>query len=221
MASGSRPFPSDAFLLERCQPVYETHAGWTEDLIGRPQAVRPARSRPAVTWIGLANWLGCPCPFVSVGPDRSQTIMCAMTAPGVTRKRSWPTRPPSRRNSPCLPRHIAIIMDGNGRWAHERGLERVEGHLRGAETVRRIVEECCRLGIGQLTLYCLSSENWKRPQRELDFLMTLLKQYLVDERPEIWGRTSAFASSAGARNWRRTLLRRSTKPSASVRATPG
>jgi undecaprenyl diphosphate synthase len=84
-----------------------------------------------------------------------------------------------------LPRHIAVIMDGNGRWARERGLERIEGHIRGAETVRRIVEECCRLGIGQLTLYSFSSENWKRPQREVDFLMSLLKQYLVAERPEI------------------------------------
>jgi undecaprenyl diphosphate synthase len=84
-----------------------------------------------------------------------------------------------------LPRHVAMIMDGNGRWAQERGLERIEGHLRGAETVRRVVEECCRLKIGQLTLYSFSSENWKRPQREVEFLMGLLKEYLVAERPEI------------------------------------
>ena len=91
-----------------------------------------------------------------------------------------------------LPRHIAIIMDGNGRWAKERGLERLEGHVRGAETVRRIVEECCRLGIGQLTLYSFSSENWKRPQQEVDFLMSLLKQYLVEERPEIMRQNIRF-----------------------------
>jgi undecaprenyl diphosphate synthase len=91
-----------------------------------------------------------------------------------------------------LPRHIAMIMDGNGRWARERGLERIEGHVRGADTVRRVVEECCRLGIGQLTLYSFSSENWKRPQREVDFLMALLKQYLVDERPEIMGQNIRF-----------------------------
>ena len=91
-----------------------------------------------------------------------------------------------------LPRHVAMIMDGNGRWARERGLERVEGHVRGAETVRRVVEECCRLGIGQLTLYSFSSENWKRPQREVDFLMSLLKQYLVDERPEIMKQNIRF-----------------------------
>src|SRR5262245_16211196 len=91
-----------------------------------------------------------------------------------------------------LPRHIAMIMDGNGRWARERGLERIEGHVRGAETVRRVVEDCCRLKIGQLTLYSFSSENWKRPQREVDFLMGLLKQYLVAERPEIMKQNIRF-----------------------------
>jgi undecaprenyl diphosphate synthase len=85
-----------------------------------------------------------------------------------------------------------MIMDGNGRWAKERGLERIEGHVRGADVVRKIVEECCRLGIGQLTLYSFSSENWKRPQREVDFLMSLLKQYLVDERPEIMRQNIRF-----------------------------
>jgi undecaprenyl diphosphate synthase len=91
-----------------------------------------------------------------------------------------------------LPRHIAMIMDGNGRWARERGLERIEGHVRGAETVRRVVEECCRLKIGQLTLYSFSSENWKRPQKEVDFLMGRLKQYLVAERPEIMKQNIQF-----------------------------
>lgn len=81
-----------------------------------------------------------------------------------------------------LPRHVAIIMDGNGRWAVERGLPRVEGHRRGADTVRRTVTECCRLGLGQLTLYCFSAENWKRPPAEVAFLMALLKEFLIDER---------------------------------------
>ncbi len=85
-------------------------------------------------------------------------------------------------NPDRLPRSVAIVMDGNGRWALERGKERIEGHLRGVEVVRTIVTECCELGIDQLTLYCFSSENWKRPQRELEFLMALLKQYLIDER---------------------------------------
>ena len=80
------------------------------------------------------------------------------------------------------PRHIAIIMDGNGRWAQSQGLPRIEGHRRGVASVRRTVEECARLGIEQVTLYCLSSENWKRPQLELDFLMHLLEQYMIEER---------------------------------------
>ena len=80
------------------------------------------------------------------------------------------------------PRHIAVIMDGNGRWAQRRGLPRIEGHRHGVAAVRRTTEEAARLAIGQLTLYCLSSENWKRPQAELDFLMHLLEQYLIEER---------------------------------------
>jgi undecaprenyl diphosphate synthase len=92
-----------------------------------------------------------------------------------------------------LPRHVAVIMDGNGRWARQRGMPRVEGHLRGADTVRATVEECCRLGVEQLTLYCLSVENWKRPQNELDFLMTLLHRYLLDERAEIMGQNIRFS----------------------------
>ena len=83
------------------------------------------------------------------------------------------------------PRHIAVIMDGNGRWAQSQGLPRVEGHRRGVASVRQTVEECARLRIEHLTLYCLSSENWKRPQRELDFLMHLLEQYMIEERSTI------------------------------------
>ncbi len=81
-----------------------------------------------------------------------------------------------------LPRHIAIIMDGNGRWAQQQGLPRIEGHRRGVATVRRITEHCARRGIEQLTLYCLSSENWRRPEAELRFLMHLLEQYVIEER---------------------------------------
>jgi undecaprenyl diphosphate synthase len=88
--------------------------------------------------------------------------------------------PPARR-----PRHVAIIMDGNGRWAQRRHLPRIEGHRRGVASVRRTVEEAARLQLAQLTLYCLSSENWKRPQRELDFLMHLLEQYMIEERATI------------------------------------
>lgn len=93
-----------------------------------------------------------------------------------------------------LPRHVAIIMDGNGRWAQQRGLPRIEGHSRGVKTVRSTIEECCRLGIGQLTLYCLSVDNWKRPQAELDFLMTLLHRYLLAEREEIMEQNIRFTT---------------------------
>ncbi len=83
------------------------------------------------------------------------------------------------------PRHIAIIMDGNGRWAERQNLPRIAGHERGVASVRRTTEECARLKTEQLTLYCLSSENWKRPQTEINFLMHLLEQYMIEERATI------------------------------------
>src|SRR3954449_3335355 len=83
------------------------------------------------------------------------------------------------------PRHIAIIMDGNGRWAERQNLPRIAGHERGVASVRRTTEECARLKTEQLTLYCLSSENWKRPQTEINFLMHLLEQYMIEERSTI------------------------------------
>ena len=83
------------------------------------------------------------------------------------------------------PKHIAIIMDGNGRWAERQDLPRIEGHRRGVNSVRSTTEECARLKLEQLTLYCLSSENWKRPQPEIDFLMSLLEQYMIEERSTI------------------------------------
>jgi undecaprenyl diphosphate synthase len=81
--------------------------------------------------------------------------------------------------------HVAIIMDGNGRWANRQGLPRHEGHRAGAVRVREITEECARRGLEQLTLYCLSSENWKRPKQELDFLMSLLLEYIVGQRANL------------------------------------
>src|SRR5258708_37188448 len=77
-----------------------------------------------------------------------------------------------------LPAHVAIIMDGNGRWAAERHLPRVEGHRAGIDSVRDVVETSARLGIEVLTLYAFSIENWKRPRTEVNTLMTLLKRYL-------------------------------------------
>ncbi len=85
----------------------------------------------------------------------------------------------------AMPRHIAIIMDGNGRWAKARGMIRIEGHRSGAESVRETVTTCARLGIECLTLYSFSIENWKRPKLEVDALMALYAQYLANERQEI------------------------------------
>src|SRR3954447_5913682 len=84
-----------------------------------------------------------------------------------------------------LPRHIAIIMDGNGRWAQSRGLPRIAGHRRGAEAVRRTLSAAVELGIPYLTLFGFSSENWKRPMAEIDDLMGLLRHYLRGEIAEL------------------------------------
>ena len=84
-----------------------------------------------------------------------------------------------------LPRHVAIIMDGNGRWAKKRGLPRLKGHEAGAENVREIVTHSARLGIGCLTLYSFSTENWNRPVDEISHLMNLYVRYLIKERQEI------------------------------------
>ena len=81
-----------------------------------------------------------------------------------------------------LPRHVAVIMDGNGRWAATRGEARAFGHAQGANAVRATVTECAKLGIEQLTLYCFSAENWKRPESEVAFLMELLRVFLIAER---------------------------------------
>ncbi|MFN4281978.1 MAG: isoprenyl transferase [Alphaproteobacteria bacterium] len=83
------------------------------------------------------------------------------------------------------PTHIAIIMDGNGRWASARGLPRIAGHRQGAESVRRAVEGCIELGVRYLTLFGFSSENWKRPEAEVTDLMGLLKRYLQSEIAEL------------------------------------
>jgi undecaprenyl diphosphate synthase len=81
-----------------------------------------------------------------------------------------------------LPRHVAIIMDGNGRWARQRGLPRFAGHRAGAKSVRTIVEECARLGLQQLTLYSFSTENWNRPPEEVSLLMDLYVEYMRSQR---------------------------------------
>ena len=84
-----------------------------------------------------------------------------------------------------LPQHIAIIMDGNGRWAQRRHLPRVAGHRVGTQAARTVIETCASLGINALTLYAFSMENWRRPKAEIDFLMRLLREYLRKELPII------------------------------------
>ena len=84
-----------------------------------------------------------------------------------------------------VPQHVAIIMDGNGRWAHLRGKERVHGHLHGVESVRAAVETALETGVRYLTLYAFSTENWNRPQDEVDALMDLLVDTLVREVDEL------------------------------------
>ncbi|MDI6704216.1 MAG: isoprenyl transferase [bacterium] len=80
-----------------------------------------------------------------------------------------------------LPKHVAVIMDGNGRWARDRGLPRISGHRAGIEATRRVIEDCRSLGIKILTLFAFSVENWKRPKSEVSALMDLLKKYLRGE----------------------------------------
>ena len=84
-----------------------------------------------------------------------------------------------------VPKHVAIIMDGNGRWAAHKGNARTAGHKQGSHAVRRIVRECRRLGVRALTLYAFSEQNWDRPSIEVDALMMLLREYLLSERTEL------------------------------------
>jgi len=93
--------------------------------------------------------------------------------------------PPSKAGETTVPRHIAIIMDGNGRWARERGLARIRGHEEGAESVRTVLRTCGERGVQYLTLYAFSTENWKRPKTEVSALMRLLERFLRKEAPEL------------------------------------
>jgi undecaprenyl diphosphate synthase len=90
-----------------------------------------------------------------------------------------------RIRAEAIPRHVAIIMDGNGRWAESRGLDRIEGHRAGIESVRAVVRAAHELGVQILTLYAFSTENWSRPKGEVDALMALLERYLVSEIEEL------------------------------------
>ena len=128
--------------------------------------------------------------------------MTPVSVQAATPAESLPDVPP-----PCRPRHIAIIMDGNGRWALDRQLPRVAGHRAGARTVRDIVTECARLGMKALTLYSFSIENWKRPETETDALMELYLEYLAKERQELLDHNIRFTQLGRREGLPRNVLR--------------
>ncbi|MFZ6020010.1 MAG: polyprenyl diphosphate synthase, partial [Chloroflexota bacterium] len=89
------------------------------------------------------------------------------------------------RKQTNIPQHLGIIMDGNGRWAQQRGLPRIAGHQEGVQAVKRTVEDCAEIGVKILTLYTFSTENWCRPKAEVDFLMRLAEEYAMQELPDL------------------------------------
>ncbi len=124
-----------------------------------------------------------------------QTSGAAVVAGSIAESRAQQTAQSlARLGLPCqvLPRHIAIIMDGNGRWARQRDQPRMFGHQEGAKAVRAIVTECARLDLDVLTLYSFSIENWKRPADEIEFLMGLYVKYLIAERQEMMDNNVRF-----------------------------
>jgi undecaprenyl diphosphate synthase len=121
--------------------------------------------------------------------------------------------------APGLPVHVAIIMDGNGRWAKQRLLSRINGHEKGAETVRMTIRTCRELRIPYLTLYAFSTENWQRPRVEVDALMRLLRRFLQTELPELVGNDIRL-NVIGCRACLRTSSRRSTRWSSGRGPTP-
>jgi undecaprenyl diphosphate synthase len=116
-----------------------------------------------------------------------------------------------------LPNHIAIIMDGNGRWAKKKGLPRTIGHREGSNTLKKIVKACDKLGIKHLTVFAFSTENWKRPKNEVDALMSLLHNYLLNADKEIGGRNiriQVFGDKKGLSDEIVNQIKRVTKSTA-------
>jgi undecaprenyl diphosphate synthase len=108
-----------------------------------------------------------------------------------------------------LPQHVAIIMDGNGRWAKQRGKPRIFGHRAGAESVRAILDTCARLEIKAVTLYAFSTENWKRPEDEVSGLMQMLKLYLKKELKAVHSNNIRFRQSGISKAYQRICKRNS------------
>jgi undecaprenyl diphosphate synthase len=126
----------------------------------------------------------------------------------LSKKNTLPTPPTSERSRfDNLPRHLAIIMDGNGRWAKERNLSRIEGHRAGAESVRVIVRSCRKIGIPVLTLYAFSKENWQRPSREVQALWRLLSRYLKSELGEMMENSIRLNTIGDIRELPKTVYR--------------
>lgn len=125
----------------------------------------------------------------------SETLTSAPTAPVIGAPANGKEKTPI---ATVMPRHLAIIMDGNGRWAKARGLPRTEGHRHGVESVRRIVREAGNLGIPYLTLFGFSSENWARPEREISFLFDLMRGYIRRDLKEL-NRSGVRISIIGSR----------------------
>ena len=109
--------------------------------------------------------------------------------------------------STSIPKHLAIIMDGNGRWAKSRGRERFYGHIKGARVARQTVEECARLKIPFLTLYAFSAENWSRPESEIAFLMRLLLRYILRERKSLHENNIVFRCIGQRHRLSETILK--------------
>ncbi len=117
----------------------------------------------------------------SVPPDPRKTAAAVKSVSSPASS----SQPSAMAEHPEIPRHIAIIMDGNGRWAKQRGLPRLEGHRAGAESVREVMEACIELGVEYLTLYAFSSENWNRPESEVKALMNLLDRFLNEKAKDL------------------------------------
>lgn len=115
-------------------------------------------------------------------------------------------------------KHVAIIMDGNGRWAERRGMPRWRGHEAGADAVRRVTEAACRQDISVLTLFAFSSENWKRPAREVNILFSLLRRYLVESRKELVD-NGIRLSTIGRRDRLSTVIRAALEETEAVTRT--
>ena len=147
---------------------------FAEPLMGK--AVDPARPAPAVN--------ARPGQPPSGYAANHASVSSALIDPELAGPESDDHQPAVHEQS-GTPRHLAIIMDGNGRWAERRGLERAAGHRAGAAAVRRVVEAAARAGIGWLTLYAFSTENWRRPPAEIQSLWELLRQFLLAEEANL------------------------------------